>query len=715
MSGNILSADQIRKGLSDPQFLSGNIFQLLRSLCALHNQDENKSIFQELVLRALDKREAFDKYAEILNSLVREVGLFPYLNPEELGFADRLAYEYHRPLHMEEQDIVFHRPQAYVYRELMQGRSVILSAPPSFGKSLIIDAIVASGKFKNILIIVPTIALIDETRRRLSSLNTPYKIITHVFQEPSSHNIFVLTQERALELRELEPIEFFVIDEFYKLSPGQDNEDRSSLLNQIFYKLIKSRAQFYMLGPGINGISQDTQERIECTWIYEPYNTVVSEVYRVRSRKNEYEALAELCKSLHGSTIIFCQSPKRASEVAKALIDLNVGNWHEGLKNAVEWMGREYHRQWHFARALEQGIGIHHGRIPRALSQFIVRAFNEERIKYLICTSTLIEGVNTKAENVIIFDNKINRQKYDYFTFNNIKGRSGRMFQHYIGRVYLFHDPPYEELPFIDIPAISQPADTPESLLIQLEEEDLTSLSRERLQDYQDQNILSFSTLKNNVGIDLDAQLQVAKAILSNISFYSRMLNWRSVPTYNQLLAICNLIWRYFDGKNLGARSARSAKQLAVMLRQLEQGLSIKRLILNQMEFTRKPDDAVSTVLDFIRLWPGFHFPRLLRAINFIQADIFQKRGILPGNFEQYAHRVENLFLDPAIVALDEYGIPIQLARKLEKKLKPNGNLDSVLAQLKELDINNLSLLPFEIELLLDAQASIPNPVKSKH
>ena len=51
--------------------------------------------------------------------------------------ADRLAYEVHRPLGID--DLVFHAKQAEVYRLLADGRNVVLSAPTSFGKSLIID------------------------------------------------------------------------------------------------------------------------------------------------------------------------------------------------------------------------------------------------------------------------------------------------------------------------------------------------------------------------------------------------------------------------------------------------------------------------------------------------------------------------------------------------------------------------------------------------
>src|SRR5260370_26736350 len=166
---------------------------------------------------------------------------------------------------------------------------------------------------------------------------------------------------------------------------------------------------------------------------------------------------------------MFCRSPKRVTEAAKALLERRIAPTSTGLEAAAQWMRNNFHPDWVLPKALRCGIGLHHGKLPRSLAQFVVHAFNDDRISVLACTSTLIEGVNTKAKNVIIFDNVIAREKYDFFTFNNIKGRSGRMFHHFVGRVFLFHEPPTEQLPFVDFPVFTQGADTPESILIQLD------------------------------------------------------------------------------------------------------------------------------------------------------------------------------------------------------------------------------------------------------
>jgi hypothetical protein len=709
MPGN-MTPNQLSGSLANEEFVSENAFAITQYLCDLAGQDVDREIVQDLVLRLLENRDRLGNYTTVLDGLVRELGLFPFLSQDRLGLADSLAYELHRPDNMEE-GIVFHRPQAKVYRELIEGKNIVLSAPTSFGKSLIIDAVIKSAKFKDILIIVPTIALIDETRRRIAQYQTQYKVITHPTQARSERNVFVLTQERALELDDIERIEFFVVDEFYKLSSGSDGEERAGLLNQAFYRLAKKAKQFYMLGPHIHGLTTGLDKRLRFEFMYEPYHTVVSQLHRVDRKlgQDDFEILTQLCRELEGPTLIFCSSPARAAKVARALIEGEVGQVRTELQHAVEWISEHYHPDWHVPQALAHGIGVHHGRIPRALSQFMVRAFDAGNLQFLICTSTLIEGVNTKAENIIIFDNTIAKEKYDYFTFNNIRGRSGRMFKHFIGHVYLFHEPPPLQLPLVDIPAFTQPPSTPASLLIQLDDADLTDHSRTRLKAYSEQEFISVDTLRANIGIDPGGQIRAAEQITADIRGFHRMMSWKSMPTWEELLFVSNLIWDSFNAPALAQRTVHSAKQLAYLINNLRSAPSTRLLIEGKMNNPEDADSAVSAVLDFTRLWAMFHFPRLLRALDRIQKDIFLRYALVPGDYTPFASKVENLFLDSGLIALDEYGVPIELARKLHSRLATEGDLDATLVLLKSLNLAKLNLSPFEIELLRDAQAHLGN------
>jgi len=125
MPGDYLEVQQIRQGLSRRSEISRNGFAILQSLCRLVDETDLRQESQELILRALDNRSEFGPACSVLDALVRKVGLFPYLNPRELGTADEIAWEFNRPANMPG-EVVFHESQARVYRALLEGRSVIL-------------------------------------------------------------------------------------------------------------------------------------------------------------------------------------------------------------------------------------------------------------------------------------------------------------------------------------------------------------------------------------------------------------------------------------------------------------------------------------------------------------------------------------------------------------------------------------------------------------
>lgn len=696
----------LRKALTDPVWIKSHGFEILQSLCCYAGESMGQ-LAQELVLMALENRSLFGAGAKIVDALARQFGLFPYLDPDLLSSADRIAYEVHRPEHMDD-EVVFHRPQAEVYWHLMAGENVVLSAPTSFGKSLIIDAAIASGRYRNILIVVPTIALIDETRRRLAErFRGHFKVITHSTQSRAGRNIIIVTQERALERDFDDPIDLLVVDEFYKLRPTGSHDERSVLLNQVVYRLLKRVPQFYMLGPTVLGISPDFGERIRYSTFLEPYHTVASELHTVGGTGDDLSRLVELCKTLPDPTLIFCKSPSRAGAVARHLIAARLGRGSRETDEAAAWVGDNYHPDWHFAEGLRQGIGVHHGRIPRALAQYVVRAFDDGQIRFLVCTSTLIEGVNTKAKNIVILDHAINRVPIDLFTFNNIRGRAGRMSQHFVGHVYLFHPEPDQKLPLVEMPVYSQFDDTPESLLIQLDDEDMKPSSRERIERFFTQDVLNHETLKASVGVDPQRQLNMAREIRDDLSSFAPMLIWEGLPTAKQVQGICELLWRHFDGHRLGGGSIRSSRQLAYLINGLRSAPTTKSMINTSLAYWNDPDKAVQQVLDFLRLWANFHFPRLLRCLCRIQKDLFARARMPYGDYTYFCDSVENFFLDAGVVALDEYGVPLEIGRKLMSILAADSDLDRTLERFSRLNVDDLTVSPFEKSILKNAQAAL--------
>lgn len=701
-----MSIKELRSILDSPEKITENEFDIVKNIGLLVNDPNRSDIGRELILRALECRNQFRMTSSVLEALTRAVGLFPYNDIEKLDLRDRIAYEYHRPLNMGD-DLVFHREQAEIYQRLLAGDSVILSAPTSFGKSRIIDAMIATSKFNQIAVIVPTLALIDETRRRLSGFSDQYKIVTHLSQRPGKRNIFVLTAERAVSYEDFPKIEFFVIDEFYKIDALDEDNDRTVALNIAFQRLLKMGGQFYMLGPNVERVPVGIQEKFRCYFYSTHFTTVVAEHRRVAGKGHELERLAALCDSFDEPTLIYCRSPHRVNEVAKMLLDKDIGIEVKELSAASEWAGKIYHPDWIWGLGLVKGIGIHHGRLPRALAQYTVRAFNDLKLRFLICTSTLIEGVNTKAKNVVIFDNKIARENIDYFTFNNIKGRSGRMFEHFIGHVYLFAEPPEERLPFVDFPLFSQDERVPDSLIIHIEENDLNENARERTEKWTDQNILPISIIRQNATVDPSKQIALAKQIKDNPNFASKFLTWNKIPSAEQLRYVCELIWEFLVDTSRSKGGVFSYKQLAFkiwQLRRVESSSERVRQELRPGKYAAKtPDEAVERVLQFERVWAGFEFPRYLMALSRIQEHVLDSLGLPTGDYSYFASRVECFFKNPVVAALDEYGIPLQVAERIQSVLGTTDDLDLALRNLKNANFTDLGFMGFELELLTDA------------
>ena len=495
----------------------------------------------------------------------------------------------------------------------------------------------------------------------------------------------------------------------YKLNVADRDSERAALLNQALYRLRKISRQMYLLGPNVGRIGK-LPEDFGVRLMSSQDSTVAVDVIDVKRGGEEQADLVALCEGLSEPTLIFVRSPARATEVVRWLTESNVRS--DGMPPLADWLAENYHADWALVAGLRQGIALHHGRLPRAVAHHLVAAFNDGYLRFMVCTSTLIEGVNTTAKNIVVLDNKIDRRPYDLFTFRNIQGRSGRMFKHFVGRVFLFNPAPDDPLPEIEIPVLSQPADTPAHLLISMDSEDLTPASRQRIAGDLQQEELPVAILRENAGVDLDAQIALAKSLREGIERFSEVLGWHGFPKWEQLTGVCELLFEHFP--NQARRwGAVTPLQLAYLVRNAAAGESPKQLIAGQLDYATKHgrtiDDVVLDILGFYRSGLTFGFPRHLRVLDNIQRHVLPHAGHQAGDYRQYAAAAESSFVDASLAALDEYGIPMELARRIRKWLLRSGeeSLDAVLARLRDLDPARLQLSDFECELVAAAKRDL--------
>lgn len=384
-------------------------------------------------------------------------------------------------------------------------KRMLISAPTSYGKTFIMREILYLNqeKYKNILLVFPTVALLRENALNMEELNQDkkmgYNVIKSIDREIDcqDRNIFVLTPERAMQLLAQYPnieIDFFFYDEMYKIDEDYCNDEtddndekKNSYAEQTFldeartktfriclYLLSKRVKDYYLAGPNLKrekfgkGMQRYIAENnIQVKEIeFEPtkrimvkaYNKVIDEDYtnlpyiekpgivKIHSKVNDRicDVVNYIEQKGYGATILYCTTPAKANEYATKLAENHQGNVvkNERFSEFIEHLKRNYNidgsiNEWSFVNVLEMGFGMHHGKMPKYIQKEILDLFNEGIFNLLFCTSTIVEGVNTNAKNMVVLNHSKGTKELTVFDFKNIIGRAGRYYHNFVGRYFL--------------------------------------------------------------------------------------------------------------------------------------------------------------------------------------------------------------------------------------------------------------------------------------
>lgn len=422
----------------------------------LNNQDEiaARNLLIQLIA-ALDR--AGEPFPLVVNHMIRATGLYPYLQLTSASWDQKYV---HRAFEVDvgRQLATLHREQSNVLARLLDGESIAVSAPTSFGKSFIIDAYIAAKRPNTVVIIVPTIALMDETRRRLfKKFSESYTIITAPDTRVGEKNIFIFPQERVFGyLASIESVDLLVVDEFYKASSKHDPDRAPSLLRAIL-KLTKNSKQRYYLAPNIKRLGENIFTRdMEFIELLD-FNTVFLDVHETYKELGKDEAakggkLIDLISRGGQKSLVYAGTYREIQKVAELIIDEMPQVDRLYTTPFAKWLRDNYQSDWFLADLVERAVGVHTGRMHRCLSQLQIKLFEyEDGFDSIVSTSSIIEGVNTSAQNVIIWRSKLGSNNLKDFTYKNIIGRGGRMFKYFVGNVYLLDAPPKSEDAQLDI------------------------------------------------------------------------------------------------------------------------------------------------------------------------------------------------------------------------------------------------------------------------
>jgi hypothetical protein len=674
-------------------------FEICKSINT-HLFENNENEARSEIIKLLDKKNDIDPdYYQLITHLIRKTGLYTYLNIfgyKSIYWDDRYIYEIFKSDCGYNELITLHREQSYLLKQLLDGKDIIVSAPTSFGKSFIIDAFIAIKKPKNIVIIVPTIALTDETRRRLyKKFSDEYKIITTSSSDFADKNIFIFPQERALNyLGILGSIDILVIDEFYKVSSNFGDERTPSLYKAII-ELSGISKQRYFLAPNIKGLNDNYLTRGMEFINKLDFNTVVLETYETFNHINDIqEKNHELIKILNNfkqdenieKTLIYAGTHSAIDEVSLLLVDkLPIQN-NPLLQEFSLWLKENYSAAWHLPFLAERGVGIHNGNMHRSLSQLQIKFFEEENgLNTIISTSSIIEGVNTSAKNVILWKNRIGRRPLNDFTYKNIIGRGGRMFKYFVGKVYLMEKPPLDDSNQMDI-------GFPDELLGSYDETDLPEqLSADQKNQNDDirQKIIghigkdNYSRIfKSNLLQTIDNQLAL-KIIIS----LKNDDDWNGFEYFlsDDPQAWDRLLYKIiYLGSDWNSRYSNIVELVKVL------NYNWERTIPDMLD---ELDDIQISINEFFKLEKivSFKLAALLNDVNVLYSICRNKQA----DISPFISKLSYAFLPKLVYQLEEFGLPRMLSRKIVNRgiinLEDNTlDIYNVIAQFKTVGLNQI-------------------------
>ena len=627
--------------------------------CSEINDKLNEGCVSEarsMVIKLLDSIEKHnDSYMPLINHLVREVGLYPYMNPETANWEDRFVYEVFKADIGEDEKCTLHSEQSLVLKRLLLGDSIAVSAP--------------THKF-----------------------GAEYKIITTTDATVAEKSIFVFPQERAFAyIQILEVIDILIVDEFYKASAKFDDSRSSTLLNTMI-ELGKKARQRYYLAPNISELPDNVfTEGME--FLKLDFKTVVTQACKMYRKKPhnvdmdtfKSETLSQLARQEIGKTLVYAGTYSNISTVCDILKDSLPERDSKILNAFSEWIAKNYGSHYKLHSLVKKGIGIHNGQMHRSLSQLQVKLFEQEDgLTNMVSTSSIIEGVNTQAKNVILWSVKNGTSSIDYFTYRNIIGRAGRMFRYFVGKVYLLEMPPEAEnttleLEFPDEVARGLDGNNPgvrlnnqQFLLIKSYQDEMTALLGSNI----------WGRLYNNSQIKSTSPT-LLKAIASKIVQDS---DWPR--NYDALTRRNTWEWRTAIEDVIDIANIKRKGQVKTYACIASNGWSMS--IPSIYDQVSKYGITMEDMFDFERKI-SFNFASVLSIINLIKQTVYPNTP----DISEFIHRASNAFLPKLVFQLEEYGLPRMISKKIHSSGIINLEDDSieianVISKFKEIGFDKL-------------------------
>lgn len=380
--------------------------------------------------------------------------------------------------------------------ELLETQPAIsVSAPTSAGKSFIF-ALEVTRRLKarrpaSIVYVVPTRALIRQVmlllREELAKAQlseTPVRCVPAPLARADAPNgiVYVLTQERLLGLLNSEDgdpwITAIIVDEAQSIRDGSRGvllHSAIDLVNarfpgaEIFFASPLAKNPEYLLTTfARNRRGRSYTERVSPV----SQNVVLLSPVRregVSSDVTTFELLSSLGRiplgerslpftlrdsggvlvrralfakaiaAKDGCCLVYANGARDAERLAELLVanEPSPPAPEPELRDFIKFLGDFIHPEYALIGALRHRVAFHYGNMPGSVRSTVEDLAKDGKLRFVCCTSTLLQGVNLPARDIVVENPERGRgQAMERGDFLNLAGRAGRLLKEFQGNVW---------------------------------------------------------------------------------------------------------------------------------------------------------------------------------------------------------------------------------------------------------------------------------------
>lgn len=703
--------------------------------------------------------------------------------------------------------VLFNRFQKMVYDDAEIFDRLSISAPTAIGKSFVLLHVVEEFHRQHMnaisVFLVPTRALVQQVQRDLTKLFNASNVSILVSSLPILPNAqskvseaLVLTQERLqvfLSENDKANIDLLVVDEAQKIADGSRGILLQQVVEQVTYRFPNAQLIFsspmtanpsiFLEGGESSSAhvakSEDVTVNQNLLWVSQARGRLQNwEMDLVRgddnyslgtftveqSLKPESKRLSMIAYRLGeslGSNLIYVNGAAEAEKIAHQLYLVLKENGEEvnlhQLNELIDLIKTTVSPQYSLVKTLSQGVGFHYGNMPLMIKNEIERLFSEGVIRYLVSTSTLIEGVNLPAKSIFLRGpQKGSGKPMSDIDFWNLAGRAGRQGKEFQGNVICIDSmnkkvwktlPPRKRSLFMVEKMVDAVVDTrwekfiefieagtpraklannidyeyaftyflsdyirkdmgPASLVDRLGGKGvkLTQLFKTVLENYH----LPVDFIERNPGISPIAQQNLYDYFVAYTGDFNGLIPidpWAN-NAYNNYLTVVGLIGQFLSGDENGRDG-----YLVVLVLKWMKGMPLANIIKDNVEYWKSKakgksiDGVIRDTMSDIEKFARYKFPKYSTCYIDILGRYFQDTG--KNHLIRYLRRL-NVWLEfgaseQTQVSLISLGLSRTTAISLSKitlnvEMTPRQCMD----WLRTLDISGLALSPLMIREIKD-------------